>query len=123
MSTPADAARESSRRRDGRFGAQRRGESAVSLPPQPPAHPAADPDYQSVAQRWLTHPDNPDGWLVDPEALHALEEAAYDAEREGRDPVDVMRAAWRHSRDRYNRSGSPEDAAFMIAIEKRMTAQ
>lgn len=69
------------------------------------------------AHRWLEHPDNRDGWLVDPEATLALTEYLSDIERGGGDPMEELRRMWRTRMAQWRETGSLSTAAEVMSIE------
>lgn len=94
----------------GQFASTARTEAAVALGERP---------IDQAAQDWvLDRQRNGDGWLADPEALLALEEAAWDEEHRGGDPLEAYRREWRRRHGRFVATGDTEDAAFCVAIER-----
>lgn len=76
--------------------------------------------YRMAAEAWKSdRTNNPDGWYADPEAICAVEEAMFDYERAGMDPVEAARSAWRFNRDKFVASGGVQVwyAGEMVAIE------
>lgn len=78
-------------------------------------------EHRRDAAEWQEHPANPDGWLVDPEAVLAWSETLEALDDDA--ALEWLRSLWRRAAARWRDGSGPTSlrlaaAAEMVQIEK-----